>query len=214
MPPIDIAGLLSPYITGLTPTQLDQVSTYLDLLQRWNAHMNLTSVRNPEHIVTRHFGESFFLARQPFIKDAAVTDGVSPGAIDVGSGAGFPGIPLKILHPQLTCMLVEAHQKKAVFLREVLRALHLEADVRSERAEDLARKGTKAGLVTMRAVEKFDSILPIAADLASSNGTLAVLVGSAQTQVAQQLLPNWRFRPFLPLPGAETRGILWGNLSG
>ena len=62
-----IAALLEPYLDGeLTPSQLDQISTYIDLLLRWNARINLTAIRNPEEIVTRHFGESLFLARHLF----------------------------------------------------------------------------------------------------------------------------------------------------
>jgi 16S rRNA (guanine527-N7)-methyltransferase len=62
-----IAALLDPYLEQSLPTsQLDQISTYIDLLLRWNARINLTAIRRPEEIVTRHFGESFFLARHVF----------------------------------------------------------------------------------------------------------------------------------------------------
>src|SRR5271170_4538000 len=69
-----IAALLEPFIeTPLSPSQLDQISTYIDLLLRWNARINLTAIRNEEEIVTRHFGESFFLARHLFPGDVART---------------------------------------------------------------------------------------------------------------------------------------------
>lgn len=196
--PVDLSALLDPYITDLTAAQLSQVSTYLDLLLRWNAKMNLTSIRNPEQIVSRHFGESFFLAahlfpslqEHPFaitsgpeqspkaVRDLLLKTEVTsrlpgpsqlpscetpPELIDIGSGAGFPAIPLKIYRPNVTIKLVEAHQRKAVFLREVLRALELDAEVKNVRAETLPP--ASADLVTLRAVEKFDSILPIAARL-------------------------------------------------
>src|SRR5260370_37317697 len=62
-----IAALLEPFLEpSLPPSQLDQISTYIDLLLRWNARINLTAIRHPEEIVTRHFGESFFLARHLF----------------------------------------------------------------------------------------------------------------------------------------------------
>ena len=164
--PVDIAALLHPYRTGLSATQLAQVSDYLDLLLRWNARMNLTAIRDPEQIVSRHFGESFFLASKLFgagasqLPDYEITE---LSILDVGSGAGFPGIPLKIACPGLTITLVEANQRKAVFLREVIRALHLDVEVKNVRAENLPP--ASAGLVTLRAVEKFDSILPVAARL-------------------------------------------------
>src|SRR3954462_12725795 len=91
-----IAELLSPFLENpgggreeLSGAQLAQLSDYLDLLLRWNEKTNLTSVRNPEGIVSRHFGESLFLAR-------TVSREELRSAIDLGSGAGFPGIPLKI----------------------------------------------------------------------------------------------------------------------
>src|SRR5690349_10055782 len=100
-----IAELLEPFLQKpkggreeLSAAQLRQLSDYLDLLVRWNAKTNLTSVRGPEEIVKRHFGESLFLA-------SAVRGEAVATAIDVGSGAGFPGIPLKIYAPQIAVTL-------------------------------------------------------------------------------------------------------------
>src|SRR5581483_630014 len=111
---MDIAALLEPYITGLTQAQIAQVSTFLDLLLRWNAKTNLTSIRDPQQIISRHFGESFFLAHQLFGPEGfqlPITNHQLP-IFDVGSGAGFPGIPLKIAYPDVTLTLVEAHHTK------------------------------------------------------------------------------------------------------
>src|SRR3954451_9559731 len=120
-----IAELLEPFLQQddggreeLAPSQLQQLSDYLDLLLRWNAKTNLTSVREPEEIVTRHFGESLFLARK------VNREGIR-SAIDLGSGAGFPGIPMKIYSPQLALTLIESQNKKATFLNEVIRKLTL-----------------------------------------------------------------------------------------
>jgi 16S rRNA (guanine527-N7)-methyltransferase len=203
---MDIAQLLLPYITDLTATQLELVSKYLEILLRWNARMNLTAVRDPEQIVIRHFGESFFLARH--------LPEVTNGVIDVGSGAGFPGIPLKIARPDLTLTLIEGQQRKAVFLREVLRALNLDAEVKNARAEQLAfQADLSADLVTFRAVEKFNDILPVAASLVrkGSPGKLALLIGSAQATQARNLLETWHFDPEIPVPGSQNRIILFGN---
>ena len=230
---MDIAGSLQPYISDLSPTQLAQVSTYLDLLLRWNSKMNLTSVRDLKDIVSRHFGESFFLATQLFPLSFRAERGIPTPAhqlqiLDLGSGAGFPAIPLKIYRPDLALTLVEAHHRKAVFLREVLRALNLDAEVKNVRAEDLPP--ASADLVTLRAVEKFDSILPTAARLlrkevmdagrprpaepdfvhrppSTVHSGLALLIGSAQIARAQQLLLNWRFHPGIPIPNSQNRVI-------
>jgi 16S rRNA (guanine527-N7)-methyltransferase len=221
---MDIAALLDPYISSLTTSQVEQVSTYLGILLRWNAKTNLTAIRDPEQIVRRHFGESFFLARQlfPIVITSEARDPLSAFKLpayqltnllsDLGSGAGFPGIPLKIAVPDLTLTLVEAHHTKAVFLREVLRALHLEAEVKNVRAETLPPGS--ASLVTLRAVEKFDSILPTAARLVSRSSDpvggvhgLALLISSAQIARAREILPNWRFQPQIPIPNSENRVI-------
>ena len=93
-----IAELLAPFSGGeaLAPALLEQLQAYLDLLLHWNARMNLTAVRDPEAIVTRHFGESLFAARV-LLRDAGAA--ACATLADVGSGAGFPGVPMKLFSP-------------------------------------------------------------------------------------------------------------------
>jgi len=148
MLPNRIAELLEPFLAPgderlttndhqLTTNDLDQISTYIDLLLRWNARINLTAIRDPEQIVTRHFGESFFLARHLF--PPATAHRPLTTVLDLGSGAGFPGLPIKIWEPSIHLTLVESNHKKAAFLREVARALTLtDINVIAERAESLA----------------------------------------------------------------------------
>src|SRR5205085_1932149 len=141
-----ISELLSPFLgqATLSNEQLSTVRTYLDLLLKWNAKINLTAVRSPEEIVTRHFGESFFVASRIF------PDQNSNGSlIDIGSGAGFPGLPAKIWASRISLTLIESNQRKSTFLREIVRALGL-ANVRVEtsRAETLK---IQAEVVTLRA---------------------------------------------------------------
>src|ERR1700693_1531905 len=92
--------------TVLSPAQLQDISTYIDILLRWNARINLTAVRDPEAIVTRHFGESLFAARHLFPKSSSVPSLSSvvkafESIADIGSGAGFPGLPIKLWAPYL-----------------------------------------------------------------------------------------------------------------
>jgi 16S rRNA (guanine527-N7)-methyltransferase len=179
-----IGGLLRPYLGGreLTPSQLDKISTYIDILMKWNERMNLTSIRDPQQIVRRHFGESLFAATELLAPNASQT------LIDVGSGAGFPGLPMKIYAPELNLTLVEAHSKKNTFLREIVRSLELsEVEVYLGRAEEYPRK---AELVTMRAVEKFEVVLPVSSRLAEEGGRLALMIGRGQVAAAQQALPG------------------------
>src|ERR1039457_6223290 len=143
-----IAARLEPFLNReLTPAQLDQISTYIDLLLRWNGRINLTAIRNEEEIVTRHFGESLFLARHLFPVGAPLIAHSAMGGtplhptqvLDIGSGAGFPALPLKIWAPNIHLTLVESNHKKATFLREVARALTLtNINVMAERTEVLA----------------------------------------------------------------------------
>src|SRR5882672_5561973 len=126
-----IAELLKPFLASgsqtpnsLNPAQLRCISMYIDILLQWNERINLTAVREPEEIVTRHFGESIFAARRLF-PVAGDSSGKTVHVIDVGSGAGFPGLPIRIWAPQIRLTLIESNQKKATFLREVVRSITL-----------------------------------------------------------------------------------------
>ncbi len=204
-----VTEILSPYTAGLrlAPDGYGQIGAYLDLLLRWNAKTNLTAVRAPEQIVARHFGESLFAA-QVLFGTAPPREGVS--LADVGSGAGFPGLPIKVAIPQLDVTLLESHNKKATFLREVIRALKLEGvQVYSGRAE---RWPSKAEVVTMRAVENFQSILPTAADLVAPSGRVCLLIGQEQVATAQQALgARFSFGPAHPIPASDSRVVLVGS---
>ena len=211
-----IAELLKPFLAGgeqtaslLTPSQLKHISTYIDILLRWNERINLTAVREPEEIVTRHFGESIFAARLLFLVKVDLPE-KTPYVIDVGSGAGFPGIPIRIWAPQIRLTLIESNQRKATFLREIVRQLGLEnVDVFIGRAESF--KGTKADIVTLRAVERFDTILPIAAGLVAPRGRLAVLVGTAQVGRVRELVSSMTWDASLPLPLSSQRNVIIGS---
>lgn len=181
----------------LSPAQLQHISTYIDLLIRWNARINLTAIRDPEEIVTRHFGESLFAARClfPSIPSAAIPASNAAGPstpctlADVGSGAGFPGLPIKLWAPHIALTLIESNHKKATFLREVTRALTLiNVNIQISRVESLAASPLtrpQFDIVTMRAVERFDSILPQVAAMVAPVGRLALLIGAAQLDATQ-----------------------------
>ena len=203
---------------SLAPSQLHNISTYIDLLLRWNARINLTAIRDPEEIVTRHFGESLFAARALFASIAAGAPSSSRSVrqggdladlIDLGSGAGFPGLPIKIWAPHLHLTLIESNQKKATFLREAIRALTLtDINVFSARAEDFS---AQAAVVTLRAVERFEAALPIAARLLAPGGRLALLIGQSQAGRALQLLPSLRWSPPVSVPLSTSRILLTGT---
>lgn len=100
----------------LTAGQYEQFLAYLDLLLKWNRRINLTALRTPDEIISRHFLDSLLLL--PHLPETG-------RLLDIGSGAGFPGLPLKIVRPGLAVDLVEATAKKASFLKEAVRRLGL-----------------------------------------------------------------------------------------
>ena len=104
MEPSAIAQLLQPYI-ALDETRLRAISKYIDLLLKWNARVNLTAVRAPEEIVQRHFGESFFAANYVLSQRSREKRSLAK-VIDLGSGAGFPGVPLAMLAPEIQVTLI------------------------------------------------------------------------------------------------------------
>lgn len=216
----------------LSRAQLGDISTYIDILIRWNSRINLTAIRGPEEIVTRHFGESLFAARHLLPKDLAstkpastATTRVAPGRslgdpddatetsaphlLDIGSGAGFPALPIKIWAPQVHLTMVESNQKKTTFLREISRALTFtHVNVVNSRAEDLP--ASTADIVSFRAVEHFHSILPIAIRLARLGGSLALLIGESQVKDAQ-IAGGVEWHKPIPIPQSSSRVLLIGN---
>jgi 16S rRNA (guanine527-N7)-methyltransferase len=196
----------------LSPTQLRHISTYIDLLLRWNARINLTAVREPEEIVTRHFGESIFAARYLFPTANAGTgpEASRPHVIDVGSGAGFPGLPIKIWATHAHLTLIDSNQKKSTFLREVVRNLGVsDVDVFTGRAS--AFPGSKGDVVMLRAVEHFESILPVAVGLVRSGGCLAMLVGETQSIGVHELVPSLQWSEPARLPLSANRVLIIGS---
>jgi 16S rRNA (guanine527-N7)-methyltransferase len=181
-----ISALVRPFLEEpLSPLQLEQVSIYIDTLLRWNARINLTALRSPEEIVTRHFGESFFLARHLFPhKDKEESTGKGGRVLDIGSGAGFPGLPLKIWNQEMDLTMIESNHKKAIFLREVVRTLGLDnVVVGTDRAERLGSdpRFLRSDFVTFRAVENFQKILHLAVTFLVPGGRLALLLGASQS---------------------------------
>ena len=132
----------------LTPGQLDQFSRYADLLIEWNLRFNLTSIVDPRDIVIKHFLDSLSAARS-----------IPPGPIkliDVGAGAGLPGIPIKLARPEISLTLLEATRKKCDFLHAVIDGLKLDnafvVNARAEEAGRLTRHREQYDVAIARAV--------------------------------------------------------------
>ena len=173
--------------------QLAKLVSHFELLQRWNQRISLTSIKTAEEIATRHFGESLFLAT------ALPEHGT---LADVGSGAGFPGIPVAAVKPGFHVTLIESVAKKAVFLKEVTRDYR---NVRVLQARAESSDG-RFDWATMRAVAPE----PLLAFLSTRVAKLALLIGERDAAaLMESTLFDWE--PSRPLPWGTHRVLLIGN---
>lgn len=170
--------------------------TYLTLLMRWNAHINLTSVRSPEEIIQRHFIESAITAEH-------LPEGIGT-LLDFGSGAGFPGIPIALCRPEIYVTLAESQSKKASFLRDAVRSLDLRAEVHGGRVENLP-SDRRFDAVILRAVDRMPEALKIAQPRARR--VLAMMVAASDAQSHRESLPGFKWRQELEL-GDSSRAVL------
>jgi len=195
----------------LDPNQLRQFARYTDELLAWNAHTNLTAITDRRAIYVRHFLDSLALAR--FWGPPPAT------LVDIGTGAGFPGVPLKILHPPLAVTLIESVGKKAAFLKHLIAILGLEqVRVVTGRAETFGHdpgERERYDLATARAVADLRVLAEYALPLLRVGGRLLAPKGAgaereiegARRAVAllggtiEQVVP-------IELPGVEPRSLV------
>lgn len=176
-------------------SQSKQFNDYLSLILRWNARTNLTSVRDPETILARHFVESIACAQ-------TLPAGIAT-LLDFGSGAGFPGIPIAICRPEIAVTLAESQGKKAAFLQEAIRITGIPAKVHSGRAETL---GTQFECITLRAVEKMEQAVKSAVHLVAPEGWIAILTTHNHLAALRTAAPSsFHWSTPHPLPGSENR---------
>src|SRR5271168_2697729 len=166
--------------------QVLQIQQYMKLLLTWNEKINLTAIRDPLEILYRHFCESMY---------AAVAVPVENGRLaDVGSGAGFPGIPLKIMRPGLLTFLVESNMKKATFLAEVLRNIELpDTRVLVSRYEELGEELTPLDFVCSRALGEFEPFLAWAASERVAAKQVILWIGGRDLDQARRGM-DWEWR--------------------
>lgn len=177
---------------------------YLSLLLRWNARINLTAIRDVEGILTRHFVESIACAR-------ALPTGIAT-VLDLGSGAGFPGIPIALCRPEIAVTLAESQGKKAAFLSEAVRVLGLGAKVHSGRAEALH---SWFDCVALRAVDRMDMAVQAAARLVRPGGRLAVMTtGNELDSLKNAAGIEFSWVCVVPLPSCADRLLAMGTRVG
>ena len=193
MTPETLTDLLTPY-AAVSPELAAQLLVYLNLILKWNERVNLTSIRTPEEIVRRHFGESLF---------AAAHLGPCRTLLDFGSGAGFPGLPIQLARPDVQVTLAESRARKAAFLQEAVRTLKLRTEVWPHRVESLPADRTFS-TVTLRAVDDMSAALAAAA-LRATHALL--ILGTPHTPIP----PAFALEKTLPLPESRDSVLLIAN---
>ena len=194
---------LAEFHLGVNEQQVLQIQQYMGLLLKWNEAVNLTAIRDPLEILYRHFCESMFAASIVSLDNGRLAD--------VGSGGGFPGLPLKIVRPELGLFLVESNVKKATFLAEAVRELGLTgARVIVSRYEDLGEELAPLDFVCSRAVGEFPTFLKWASSPhVDARQVLLWISGRDLEEV--KALPAWEWREPVQIPQSLRRFLLIGT---
>lgn len=189
----------------VTPSeqQVLYIQQYIKILRRWNEKLNLTAIRDPLEILYRHFCESMF---------AAVAVPVENGRFaDIGSGPGFPGIPLKILRPELELFLVESNIKKGTFLAEVIRELGLgNTHVLINRYEELGEELAPLDFVSSRALGDFGPFLEWAASSNVAASRAILWIGGRDIEEVRKS-DRWEWQEPIAMPQSLQRFLLVGK---
>lgn len=198
-----IEEALQVYGCGPIPGLPDRIRTYIDLLLKWNRKISLTTVTDPAEIINFHFGESLFaLSQLKFDKSRLA---------DVGTGAGFPGLPLAMAIPALEVTLIESNIKKCAFLAEVIRQLRLSnATIFQGRMQSLPPSGLPFNYVCARALGQFEELLGWAGAHLDHGGQLVLWLGESDSK-ALVGRSDWRWSTPQLIPGSARRHLLIGS---
>jgi 16S rRNA (guanine527-N7)-methyltransferase len=188
---------------ALSASQVEQIQQYTRILWTWNDKVNLTAIRDPLEILYRHFCESMFGAALLPVENCRLAD--------VGSGGGFPGIPLKIIRPDLQLFLVESNVKKATFLAEVIRELGLtDARVLVSRYEELGEEVAPLDVICSRALGDFANFLAWAASPRVSAKQMFLWLGGRDLDEVRAR-PSWTWSEPVSIPKSLQRFLLTGT---
>ena len=198
-----IVSTLLPFQIQLSTGQIAKIQEYIRLLLKWNQSVSLTSVVDPVEILARHFGESMFICCLMPVEKCRLAD--------IGSGAGFPGLAVKIACHEIHLTLIESNKKKCAFLSEVVRALEFEnVEVMPIRFEEARVAPDFAEVITARAVGGFSDVLRWAKTALARRGHVILwLGGEDSTKVSST--PGWIWRPAVKIPESQRRFVLIGR---
>ena len=198
-----IVRALGEFQLTASAEQVLQIQQYIRILLHWNDKVNLTAIRDPLEILYRHFCESMY---------AAIAVPMENGRLaDVGSGGGFPGLPLKILRPDLRVFLVESSIKKVTFLAEVTRELGLkDVQVLARRYEELGEEVAPIDYVCSRALGEFPAFLDWAKSDQIAAKQVVLWIGARDLPEIQKIR-TWDWSEPIPVPNSLRRLLLVGT---
>src|SRR5712664_3811439 len=183
--------------------QVLQIQQYIKILLTWNEKISLTAIRDPLEILYRHFCESMYAAEAIPVQGGRLAD--------VGSGGGFPGLPLKIIRPDLQVFLVECNIKKVTFLAEVIRELGLKgAQVLARRYEELGEEVAPLDYVCSRALGEFPAFLEWASSQQIAAKQVILWIGARDLPEIEKIR-TWDWREPIQVPHSLRRLLLVGT---
>lgn len=198
-----ILSLLSPFRVRPSTDQVIKIREYVRLLLKWNQSVSLTSVVDPAQILERHFGESMFACSLLPVENCRLAD--------VGAGAGFPGLAMKVIFPKLHVILIEANKKKCAFLSEVAGALELtDVEVLPLRFTEVRASPDFAEIITARALGGFPDLLRWAKTALARRGHVILWLGGEDTTEVSGI-PGWIWHPAVKIPESKRRFVLMGR---
>lgn len=183
----------------LTDKKIEELEKYKEILQEYNKHTNLTRIITDEDIYLKHFYDSLTILK-------AINIGEYESLIDIGTGAGFPGLVLKIVFPKLNVTLLDSNNKKTKFLEYVTNELNIKVNIVNERVEDYSKKNiNKFDIVTSRAVANLRVLSEISLPLVKQNGYFIPLKGSIDNELNEA-------KDTISIMNAEIKKIISFNL--
>jgi 16S rRNA (guanine527-N7)-methyltransferase len=198
-----IRKALSEFQIDVNTNQIAQIQEYIRLLLVWNEKVNLTAIRDPLEILYRHFCESMFATK--------VVDLGQCRLVDIGTGAGFPGLALKILLPEAQIILVESNIKKATFLAEVVRALGITGvNVMVSRYEELGEEIAPVDFLLARALGEFEVLLKWAASERVDAKKVILWLGASDVEEVRKR-SRWAWESAVTVPQSLRRVLLIGT---
>ncbi|HWU40798.1 MAG TPA: 16S rRNA (guanine(527)-N(7))-methyltransferase RsmG [Candidatus Acidoferrum sp.] len=205
--PTEIERLLARCGLAVGPEVAVQVQRYLEILQKWNQRFNLTGYREPEEQIVSLFGETFLAAGRLAEEDSPL--------LDVGSGAGFPGLALKLVRPRLHCYLLEPRKKRAAFLATVRRELQLPSVQVFSKPLEQCRTGDFAPpprVMTLRALGRTEALITQALGLLSSLGRVLLFTTRRSLEGGVPGSSRIQWDAPVPIPWSHQKVMLLGRV--